>query len=187
MSFAVTRRGLGTGCFALTAVMLAGAAFTASAHGPTRQKITETIEINAPAEKVWAVVGNFYDIGWLPIVAATGGSGDLVPEKTTRHITLKNGGEFDEILARYDAANLTYSYRIEHIDPKLLPVTNYSSFLTVKPNGDKATVEWRGAFYRGYPLNDPPPELDDDAAIKAVTELYKAGLAALKTKIESGS
>ncbi len=46
---------------------------------------------------------------------------------------------------------------------------------------------WRGAFYRGYPNNDPPPELNDDAAIAAVTGVYKMGLEALKKKVESGS
>jgi hypothetical protein len=35
-------------------------------------------------------------------------------------------------------------------------------------------------------LNDPPPELNDDAALKAVTGLFKDGLASLKAKIESG-
>jgi hypothetical protein len=48
-------------------------------------------------------------------------------------------------------------------------------------------VQWDGAFYRGYPNNDPPPDLNDDAAIKAVTGLYQAGLAALKAKVERGS
>jgi hypothetical protein len=183
MSFVVARRGL-----VLAALSLAALASSAAiAHGPTRQKVTETIEINAPADKVWAVVGNFYDLSWLPIIAKTEGAGDLVPEKSTRHLTLKNGGEFDEILAKYNAKDFTVSYRIEKIDVKLLPVTNYSSTLTVKPEGDKSVVEWRGAFYRGYPLNDPPPELNDDAAIKAVTDLYKMGLAALKAKVESGT
>lgn len=38
----------------------------ASAHGPSRQKVTESVEINAPADKVWAVIGNFQDMGWHP-------------------------------------------------------------------------------------------------------------------------
>jgi hypothetical protein len=71
---------------------------------------------------------------------------------------------------------------------KVLPVTNYSSTITVTPaEGGKSTVEWRGAFYRGYPNNDPPPELNDEAAVKAVSGVYRAGLDALKTKVESGS
>jgi hypothetical protein len=183
MSLVFARRGL-----VLAALSLAALASSATlAHGPTRQKVTETIEINAPAEKVWAVVGNFYDLGWLPVVAKTEGSGDLIPEKSIRHVTLKNGGEIDESLDKYDAKKFTIAYRIEKVDVKILPVTNYSSTLTVTGEGGKSTVEWRGAFYRGYPLNDPPPELNDATAIKAVTELYKSGLAALKAKLESGT
>ncbi len=52
---------------------------------------------------------------------------------------------------------------------------------------DKSIVEWKGAFYRGYPNNDPPPELSDEAAVKAVTGVYKAGLEALKKKLEGGT
>ena len=62
----------------------------------------------------------------------------------------------------------------------MLPVTNYSSHLTVTPNAAGGShIEWRGAFYRGYPNNDPPPELNDEAAIAAVTGVYQAGLDAL--------
>jgi len=32
---------------------------------------------------------------------------------------------------------------------------------------------------RGYPNNDPPPELNDEAALAAVTGVYQAGLDAL--------
>ena len=71
----------------------------------------------------------------------------------------------------------------------MLPVTNYSSTLTVTPGADGkgSSLEWTGAFYRGFPNNDPPPELSDEAAVKAVSGLYKAGLEALKKKVESGS
>ena len=62
-------------------------------------------------------------------------------------------------------------------------VTNYTSTITVTPDGDaKSTVEWRGAFYRGYMNNDPPPELNDEAATQAVTGVYRAGLDALVEK-----
>ena len=71
---------------------------------------------------------------------------------------------------------------------KVLPVTNYSSQISVTAvDGGKSSVEWRGAFYRGDPLNDPPPALNDEAAIAAVSGLYKLGLAALKKKLETGS
>jgi hypothetical protein len=182
MSFVVARRGIVLAALSLAAL----APSVGLAHGPSRQKVTETIEIDAPAEKVWSVVGNFQDLSWLPPVAKTEGTGDNTPNQAKRHLTLKNGGEIDETLTKYDASGMTLSYRIEHVDVKVLPVNNYASWLTVEPKGDKSVVEWKGAFYRGYPNNDPPPELSDEAAVKAVTDIYKTGLAALKAKIESG-
>ena len=47
-----------------------------------------------------------------------------------------------------------------------------------------AIVEWRGAFYRAYPNNDPPPDKNDEAAVKAVTGVYRSGLAHLKKLVE---
>jgi hypothetical protein len=158
---------------------------SASAHGPTRQKVTQTIEINAPADKVWAVVGKFQDMGWHPAVGKTEGSGDNAPG-AKRTLTLKSGGSLAEELTKYNATDKTFSYEIKEVDVKVVPVTNYSSTISVKGDGAKSTVEWKGAFYRGYVNNDPPAELSDEAAIKAVTGIYTSGLEALKAKLESG-
>ena len=157
------------------------------AHGPTRQKMRESIEINAPPAKVWAVIGNFQDMSWLPPVSKTeGDKGNAI--EATRRLTLADGATVDEELYKFDADKMTYSYRITAVDVKVLPVTNYSSTLTVTPSADGKgrSLEWGGAFYRGFPNNDPPPELSDEAAVKAVSGLYRAGLDALKKKIESG-
>ncbi len=169
---------------ALIVANLPGAAW---AHGPTRQKVTETIEINAPADKVWAVIGNFQDMSWHPAVKATTGEGGNTPDVAKRHLDLGGGASLDEELYKYDAEKRSYSYRIPTVDVKVLPVNNYSSTIAVMlgADGKTSTVEWHGAFYRGYPNNDPPPDLNDEAAIKAVTGIYKAGLEALKKKIEA--
>ena len=159
----------------------------ADAHGPSRQKVVERIEIEAPANKVWARIGNFQDMSWHPAVARSEGAGDNALE-ATRKLTLKGDGTatIDEVLYKYDAGKMTYSYRITEVDVKVLPVTNYSSHITVKAIDDKrSAVEWRGAFYRGYPNNDPPPELNDEAAVKAITGVYKGGLEALKSELET--
>ena len=161
---------------------------TASAHGPTRQKVRESIEINAPPAKVWAVIGNFQDMSWLPPVSKTEGQkGNEI--EATRRLTLATGATVDEELYKYDTEKMSYSYRITAVDVTVLPVTNYSSTLTVSrgADGKGSVVEWSGAFYRGFPNNDPPPELSDEAAVKAVSGLYRAGLEALKKKVEGGS
>ena len=182
------RMTIGSAIAGVATLAVAGMTLNAVwAHGPTRQKVRESIEINAPPAKVWAVIGNFQDMSWLPPVGKTEGTkGNEI--EATRRLTLADGATVDEELYKFDAAAMTYSYRITKVDVKVLPVTNYSSTLTVSPASDgKAKVEWAGAFYRGFPNNDPPPELSDEAAVKAVSGLYKAGLEALKKKVESGS
>ncbi|MGY4308588.1 hypothetical protein ACVIJ6_005831 [Bradyrhizobium sp. USDA 4369] len=161
---------------------------TADAHGPTRRKVQEHVEINAAPAKVWAVISNFQDMSWLGVVDKTeGDKGNEIG--ATRKLTLKGGGTIDEELYKYDAEKMSYSYRITTVDVKVLPVTNYSSTISVAPSADGkgSVVEWSGAFYRGFPNNDPPPELSDEAAVNAVTGIYKSGLEGLKKKVESGS
>ena len=152
----------------------------ALAHGPTRQKVTVTQDVNAAPAEVWEAIGDFQDMSWLPLVHSTQGEGGNEID-ATRTLTLgeEGGPTIDEILYKYDAEKMTYSYRIEEVAVETLPVTNYSSHLTVMPREGGSTVEWRGAFYRGYPNNDPPPELNDAAAIEAVTGVYETGMQAL--------
>ncbi len=178
MSLVIPRRALIVGALALIPV-------AALAHGPSRQKVVEKIEIDAPPAKVWAIVGNFGDLSWLPGVAKTEGTGGNTPDQAKRKITLANGGVIEETLTKYDEAGQSLSYKIDSVDVKIFPVNNYSSTISVKQEGGKTEVEWKGAFYRGFMNNDPPPELSDEASLKAVTDLYKAGLASLKAKAEA--
>jgi carbon monoxide dehydrogenase subunit G len=167
----------------ITAALLM-AATLAVAHGPTRQKVTETITINAPPEAVWAVVKDFDKMqAWHPAVeSSTATQGNSVDSERT--LNLKGGGKVVEKLESWSDADRKFSYRMREAGP--IPVTNYSSTLSVKPGPGAGTsvVEWRGAFYRGYPNNDPPPDKNDEAAVAAVTGIYKAGLAQLKQVLE---
>ncbi|WP_298976712.1 SRPBCC family protein [uncultured Roseobacter sp.] len=151
------------------------------AHGPTRQKVTLTTEVAADPAEVWAAIGNFQDMSWHPAVhETTGENGNEID--ATRVLTLgaADGPTISEILYKFSDEKMSYSYRITEVAVEVLPVTNYSSHLTVKPrDAGGSIIEWRGAFYRGYPNNDPPEELNDAAAIAAVTGVYQAGLDAL--------
>ncbi len=154
----------------------------AGAHGPTRQKVVETITIDAPASAVWAKIRNFDALkDWHPAVA-TSPADKGNAEGSVRQISLKGGGALVETLERYDDGAMRYSYRAK--DGGALPVTNYTSTISVSGTGNTATVEWRGAFYRAYPNNDPPPDKNDEAAVKAVTGVYQGGLVHLKKLVE---
>lgn len=178
------RVGLGTVGLALSG-LIAVAVLPVEAHGPTRQKVNETIEIKAPADKVWARIASFQDMGWHPAVAKTEGTGGN-SDGATRTLTLGNGGVIKEKLLGYNAAGRSLKYEITEVDVKVLPVNNYSSTLSVEGDGTKATVTWKGAFYRGFMNNDPPADLNDAAAVNAVKGVYKAGLEALKKAMEAG-
>ena len=168
----------------------------ALAHGPSRQKVKETVMINAAPDKVWKVIGNFQDMSWLPGVKSTTGTGgnSIDPknddnEVAHRIITLDSGGVINEGLYKYDAGEHSYSYRIDKVDTKVLPVNDYSSTISVEAadGGKSSTVTWKGAFYRGYMNNDPPPDMNDAASKAAVEKIYKAGLENAKKKVEAGS
>jgi carbon monoxide dehydrogenase subunit G len=164
--------------------MLSAVPLTGGAHGPTRQKVVEKVTINAPAAAVWARIKNFDSLkDWHPIIAESPASqGNTVG--SVRSLKVKGGGELTETLEGYDDAAMKYNYRAK--DGGALPVTNYTSTITVTANGNQSIVEWRGAFYRGHPGNEPPPEQNDDAAVKAITGVYQGGLANLKKLAEGG-
>ncbi|WP_135506778.1 SRPBCC family protein [Roseovarius aestuariivivens] len=153
----------------------------ALAHGPTRQKVTLTTEVAAEPAEVWEVVGNFQDMSWHPAVHSSTGEGGNDIDATRVLVLGEAGGPtISEILYKFSDEKMSYSYRITDVLVEVLPVTNYSSHLTVKArDGGGSIIEWRGAFYRGFPNNDPPPELNDEAAVAAVTGVYQAGLDAL--------
>jgi len=167
----------------LTFAVLMLASSVVLAHGPTRQKVTETVTIKASPDAVWNKVKDFAGLqNWHPAVASsmvTDGS----KIGSVRTLKLKDGGEIVETLESYDESAKKFSYRAK--DGGALPVSNYSSTLNVKAaDGGTAVVEWRGAFYRAYPNNDPPPDKNDEAAVKAITGVYQGGLANLKKIME---
>jgi hypothetical protein len=174
---------------AFLAALACLAASPAAAHGPTRQKLELSVVVNAPPDKVWAVIGNFHDLSWVPEVAKVEGAGGNDPDTAKRTVTLKSGGVWkDEELSDYDAAKFTYGTFLPHVDVKVLPVADFSAHIVVTAEpGGKSKVEWRTAFYRGYPNNDPPPDLNEAAAKKAVTDLVQPALDGLKARFGSGS
>lgn len=166
--------------------ILIASTFGAAAHGPTRQKVVLSVTLDASPDEVWAAIGGFHDMSWHPVVFSTAGEGDNDID-SIRVLTLaeENGPTLTEQLYKYSAEKRSYSYRITDVLVSVLPVTNYSSTITVKDVDGKALVEWKGAFYRGEPKNNPPENLSDEAAVAAVTGVYNAGLDALKEKFGS--
>lgn len=167
--------------------LLAGlsAALPARAHDAQRVKYVATVQIAVPAARVWAAIGHFHDLSWDRLVARTTGKGGDMPD-ATRTVLLKSGVVLpDEELERYEPQNFTYATFLPHVDVKAFPVTNFSGILVVLPQPDGSSrVEWRCAFYRGYPNFGPPPELNEAAAIRAVSAMTQPALDGLKARLE---
>ena len=156
------------------------------AHGPTREKYSESIEISAAPEAVWALVGDFsHPEKWMDVVESTTAEGGN-EKGATRDLKFKGGARaLKEELKNYDAEKKMIQYKVvDPTDPAVLPVNNYSAKITVEASGSGSKVEWDTAFYRWF-LNNNPPEGQNEAAAKAAVEkVVKGGLASLKSVAE---
>ena len=105
--------------------------------------VTETTPVNAPAEKVWATIGDFCGIAqWHP--AVEGCTQSKSGGKSIRRLQLKGGGEIVEELTGRDEATMTYSYTILESP---LPVSNYISTIKVTPtDSSRSSITWTGDF-----------------------------------------
>lgn len=168
----------------------------ATAHGPTRQQVKETVFINAAPEKVWDFVSDFGGLhNWHPAVAST-----EMKEDNIRVLTLKSEGNptITEKLDEIDNENMKLVYTIEDMSVVktitynsqetpyyTLPVNNYKAWLTVKPKDGGSEVTWKAKFYRSFLANPPVPEGQSDSdAVAAIEGVASAGLNNLKAILE---
>ena len=94
-------------------------------------------------------------------------------------------GVIVEGLDEYKDADKTYAYRLSKENVDALPVSFYSATIVVRSKGDGSEVEWTSRLYRADTTNEPPENRNDAAAVAAMTDFFKAGLTALKTKAEA--
>ncbi len=177
-------------------LLYTGAAF---AHGPVRAKMTASITIDAPAEKVWGIIKDFDDMSWHPAIKST--TADKGNKKgSVRVLTLDNGGTITEEMKAYKADKMSYKYKITDMSSSgtvhhagqdeeipVLPVANYAATLSVKAKGGKSEVTWVATYYRAYVNNNPPEELNEEAADNAVKSVLTGGLVSLAQKFDSSA
>ena len=167
----------------LVGLVLGLMTFMAHAHGPTPQKVEEKIEISAPPEKVWGIIKDFGKVDWNPAISkaeSTGGN----ENNASRTITLKTG-ELTEGLDYYGEKEMSYLYRLSKEKVDVFPVSSYTAEITVKPGADGGSlVTWVARLYRADTGNEPAPDKNDAAAVKAMKAYLAEGLQGLKAKAE---
>jgi mxaD protein len=169
-----------------TALILFCCVSTALAHGPTPQKVDESVEVAAPPQRVWQLLGDFATMAaWNPAIKES--SADKGNQNgSLRRLKLAQGGEISEQLDDYDGEKLSMTYRSgADLDPAVFPVSSYSARLSVKAAGDGSRVEWRARAYRADTGNEPPEGRDDASAVNALRAYIQPGLAAVKQKLEA--
>jgi hypothetical protein len=162
--------------FLLAAAALLLAPVVAQAQVPLN--VYQTIDIAAPASKVWDTVKNWDNLhGWHPAFASTvllSGQNNTVG--AVRRLTLKDGPSFDEELTAFDPSAMKLRYKI--IGEAPLPTTDYDSTIQVLSTGpDKSTVVWRSRFL-------PKAGAEDNVVMASVAQLYLGGLQNLKQTLE---
>lgn len=161
---------------AATALVLAPA--LALADDRAELSAAVSAEVTAAPADVWAVIGDFQDLGWHPAVFSTDGEGGNDPG-ATRLLTLaeEGGPTIAEELTAHDANAMSYTYIITEVAPEVLPVDAYSATISVSPAGDGARIDWQGRFKRAMAEG-----VTDETATETMTGVYQAGLDALITR-----
>lgn len=162
-------------------VAIGGAAL---AHGPARLKTEASVLLNAPVSEVWEVVGNFADPSWDPSTTSVSAAGN--EKGATRERVLTSGTTVTEELMKRDEAKYAISTRLVTDNIEAIKASNYASHITLKDEAGKTRVNWRGAFYRAFPQNEPPADLNDEASTAAVEAHHQAGLDALVARFGKG-
>lgn len=164
---------------------------SASAHGPSGQKVEKKFDVKASPEKVWAVVKDFGGIGkWHPDVTNVKleDRKDNESDKTLPHrlVTLKNGKTFLEKLREVNDAEMKLDYKMVDGKDSTIAVSNYRTVFQVKPSATagQTTVTLTARFYNKANTMEAPPGEDNPAANQAINELYNAAEVGLKKALE---
>ncbi len=137
--------------------------------GPTRDRIQRMVDLSATPEAVWAVIGNFADMGWHPLVRETAPA--EIEGAAYRHVTLDDDEVFMERLAETGPRHMSY----EIVDGPL-PISDHLATLSVTAQGAGCRVFWSALF--------EPHDGADAWCDRLVAGFYEAGLAALAERFE---
>ena len=134
--------------------------------------------VNAPADKVWAVIRRFDAVvDWLPFVKSSPieDGGDPTRVGCVRVLTQTDGEVFREVLVALSDAERSYSYTFVSSP---VPVRNHQTTLRVLPitDGNRSYVEWSSRF-----------EIDPEYETRLVDLMNQNFLAGLRNLAEKFS
>lgn len=132
--------------------------------------LSNTIKINAPAQKAWDVVGDLGSVHrWVEGIASCRVDGNR------RYCTMTGIGDLNEDISDYSPERRSYRYRIPALP---LPVQNYRGLFRVDENGAGSVVVWEVEFE----AKDPAQGRE---VAKMIDGVQKRSLETLRGVIES--
>jgi hypothetical protein len=131
------------------------------------QTVAGSVELEAPADDVWSVIGEF-NLQWHPAVARAHLIGEGLGQ--LRRLETRDGREIVERLAEVDNTKRSYRYTLV----SGVPASHYAGVIDVKPKASGSVAEWRVEFL----ANNQP----DIAVRTMVSGLIETGLGSLKTR-----
>lgn len=146
--------------------------------------VARSIEIAAPVDKVWAIVGNFGDMSYMKDVVSkteiVQGENNRVGAQ--RAVTLNNDGGLvlETLTARRERPH-TLSYRM---DQGPLPVSHYHATIEVIAMGEHSRVTWSGSFRHKAAATTAADNTGAKVAVDLMGSIYEGGLAAIKRAAE---
>ncbi len=144
-------------------------------------KVYSSNVIDAPAERVWAVIRDFNALpAWHPAIAESRIEHNHPPDKVgcVRNFSLKDGGQIRERLLALSDFDLTCVYSILESP---MGVENYTATLALTPvtEGNRTFAEWSAEF-------DCAPGREQELTELVGDGVFRGGLRALKERLERG-
>ncbi len=138
--------------------------------------------VRAPAARVWAMVSEWGGTHkWIPGVGPVSVDGAGVGSVRSADLDPATGfpGRIAERLEAFDAAAMTYRYRVVGTSP--IPIEDYVAEMSVRDLGGGASeVTWRSTW-------QPAGAMSESELLAAFNTLYDVALDNVRTALEPGA
>ena len=143
----------------------------------TMQRVTRSAIIDAPIDRVWAILRDFNShTAWHPVVAESGIEGDEPSDRVgcVRNFTLRDGARIREQLIALSDRDHRMTYCILDAD---VPLERYVATVQLKPvtDGNRCFAEWSAEF-------DCEPARERELSQTIGQGVFQAGFDALKLR-----
>jgi hypothetical protein len=143
-------------------------------------KVERSTVVNAPIDRVWAVLRDFngHD-SWHPIVAESriedNRTGDMIG--AVRNFRLRDGAQLREQLLALSDRDHSFSYCLFETP---IPLLNYVAHVRLKPVTDRNRT-----FWRWWSTFSTPPGRERELERMVGEDVYAAGIAAVRRIVEA--